>query len=488
VAPAPSPGAIAAPGPMVPMEQVGPQSRPVNPKDYAHVVHVAPDGEQKTLDAALASIKDASEQNRYAVLVVAGTYGPKVQMKPHVDLFGGFAAGDWTKRDVFANATILDGKGSGPVVTGADDARLDGFVITGGQRAGHGAGVLCDGVSPTIANNVITGNRTLKPTIGEGLGKQIAHEGAGIALLSGSRACVSNNLICDNSTEVGNGGGITARGNVRAKIFRNVFCNNVAGTEDNTMFHGKVGSRSSPGGAIACSDASSPQISFNCIVLCTAPINNDAGGIWVEGNSMPPINYNWIVGNTSGDDGGGIYLMGNLYYDEKGERHDVSPDGPVEIENNLIAGNNTGRGAPGGIRVSRWGRADLRRNLIVANEMGAAHGAEGGVICVMEDNVIADNGQKGQPAKPAFRLRGDITGRKFDPRRWVTEFQTAGGDKPLEANELAGEVVRIGKQWSVICSNEPDRLVIWGKFSEEAPSFEVLDDYGRAPAQHPRHK
>src|SRR5207247_5985395 len=146
-----------------------------------------------------------------------------------------------------------------------------------------------------------------------GLGKQIANEGAGIALLSGSRAYVSNNLICDNSTEVGNGAGITARGNVQAKILRNVFCNNTAGIKDDTMFHGKVGSRSSPGGAIACSEESSPQISFNCLVLGSAPINNDAGGIWVEGNSMPPINYNWVVGTISVDNGRGIYVLGNPY-------------------------------------------------------------------------------------------------------------------------------------------------------------------------------
>src|SRR5262249_27667867 len=200
------------------------------------------------------------------------------------------------------------------------------------------------------------------------------------------------------------------------KILRNVFCNNVAGDKDDAMFHGKVGSRSSPGGAIACSDESSPQIAFNVIVLCSAPINNDGGGIWVEGNSMPRINYNWIVGNTSGDDGGGIYVMGNLYYDEKGERHDTSPDGPVCIEDNLIAGNDCIRGGPAGVRVSRWGRVELRRNVIVGNAQGAAHGAEGGVICLMENNVIADNGVRKEPAQPSFRLSGDVTSRKFDER------------------------------------------------------------------------
>ena len=33
------------------------------------------------------------------------------------------------------------------------------------------------------------------------------------------------------------------------------------------------------------------------MVLGAAVLNNDGGAIWVEGNSMPLINYNWVVGN-----------------------------------------------------------------------------------------------------------------------------------------------------------------------------------------------
>src|SRR3954454_24011490 len=104
-------------------------------------------------------------------------------MRAHGDLYGGFAAGYWKTRDVYQHATILDARKEGPVVIGADDARLDGFVITGGEQKAHGGGIVCDGVSPTIVNNIIVGNRTLRPVIGEGLGKQVANEGAAIALL-----------------------------------------------------------------------------------------------------------------------------------------------------------------------------------------------------------------------------------------------------------------------------------------------------------------
>lgn len=459
---------------MAPMGQIGPQPRPVDLRKYAQVIRVGAGEQHKTVARALESV-NGTPAKRSAILVAAGTYPESsIRMKAFVDMYGGFAAGDWKQRDIYQNATVLDAQKRGPVLIGADHARLDGFVVTGGEQSGHGGGIVCAGVSPTIVNNIIIGNNTLRMPIKEGLGKQIGNEGGGIALLAGSRALVANNLICENTTEVGNGAGITARGDVQAKILRNVFCNNISGAKDDQLFHGKIGTRSSPGGAIACSEESSPDISFNVVVRGAATLNNDGGGVWVEGNSMPRISYNWFVGNRSGDDGGGIYVMGNLYYDEEGKRHDFAPDGPVAIEGNLIAGNFTDRGAPGGIRVSRFGRVDLRRNRIVANEKGGAHGAEGGVICVLENNVIADNGAKRDPAKPSFRLNGDITSRKFDARTFVTAIKTTA---PLGQENLAGSVVRIGKEWSVIKSSGPDGLLIWGKFTDEAPKFEILDRY-----------
>ena len=468
---------------MISMDHVGPhprsysdkKARTIDLRPYKHVLRVAPDGEHRSVGSALAAATDASAMKRYAVLVAAGTYRESpLKLKPFVDLFGGFSGGDWKTPDVYQNATILDGEQKGPVVVGADDARLDGFVITGGRQAAHGGGIVCDGTSPTIINNILVGNQTLKPVIGEGLGKQIANEGAAIALLAGSRAYVANNLISENTTEVGNAAGIACRGNVQAKILRNVFCNNTSGVKDDTIFHGKVGSRSSPGAAISCCDASSPQISFNVIVMCTAINNNDGGGIWVEGNSEPQINYNWIAGNTSGDDGGGVYVMGNLYYNDEGERLDTAPDGSVAVEDNIIAGNTTVRGGPGGVRVSRFGRVDLRRNWIIANEKGGTAAAEGAMICVSENNVIADNGAKREKATPSFRFSADVTQRKYDSRDCVTEFTVA---QDLSREKLAGSVVRIGGQWSIVKASQANGVVIWGRITDESARVDVLDDY-----------
>src|SRR5205823_406727 len=105
-----SQAAIAAsPTAMVPMAHVGPQSQGVDLKAFTHVIRVSPNEMHRTVTSALASIRDASSNNRYAILVAAGTYNEsRIPMKPFVDLYGGFSASDWKERDVYRHATILD--------------------------------------------------------------------------------------------------------------------------------------------------------------------------------------------------------------------------------------------------------------------------------------------------------------------------------------------------------------------------------------------
>src|SRR5690349_8888063 len=95
-----------------PMEHIGPhphsysdkKPRTVDLRGYAKILHVAPDGEHRTIASALAAAKGASATNRYAVLVAAGTYRESpVKMQPFVDLYGGFAAGEWKTPNVAQN-------------------------------------------------------------------------------------------------------------------------------------------------------------------------------------------------------------------------------------------------------------------------------------------------------------------------------------------------------------------------------------------------
>ena len=51
-----------------------------------------------------------------------------------------------------------------------------------------------------------------------------------------------------------------------------------------------------------------PEISANIIVLNKAHHTNDGGAIYVEFEATPHIIGNWLVGNTTSDDGGAIYM------------------------------------------------------------------------------------------------------------------------------------------------------------------------------------
>jgi len=94
------------------IELFGPQSRAFDPRPYARVIHVGMGSEHQTVAGALASIKDPSPTRRYAVLVAAGTYHESsLRLKPHIDLYGGFGAGDWKTRNVYEHRAPRRGAG-----------------------------------------------------------------------------------------------------------------------------------------------------------------------------------------------------------------------------------------------------------------------------------------------------------------------------------------------------------------------------------------
>jgi hypothetical protein len=106
-----------------------------------------------------------------AIGVADGTYLENVAMVDGVDLLGGYDS-SFDVRDPDLNTTVIDGGELGDVVTGANDATIDGFVITNSGSAG----VFLDGVNTTVTNNVITFNEV------------------GVEL-DGSNATISNNAI-----------------------------------------------------------------------------------------------------------------------------------------------------------------------------------------------------------------------------------------------------------------------------------------------------
>jgi len=199
--------------------EIGPQNRAVELNKYQQVRYVSQtasadrpgDGSAGkpwvSINRAIAQITDAGSAKRYAILVDKGTYGGQtIQMKEYVDLYGGFVSGKW-HRDIFANKTILNGRHTRRVVKATNNARLDGFVITGGKSQGHGGGILCHRTSPIITNNIITGNTTLEP-VGfvhdSDRRRHVGNDGGGIACVDAAHPLIANNIIIGNTTEIGN--------------------------------------------------------------------------------------------------------------------------------------------------------------------------------------------------------------------------------------------------------------------------------------------
>ena len=116
----------------------------------ANVLVVSPaGGDFTTISAALASISDNGEDNRYQILVGPGEYPEAVQMKPYVDLVG-----------VGPNLTRLihPGGSSIHVVKTADNAVLRDLSIDndGSGTSNFSLGIDNNGVAPLIDNVTVT--------------------------------------------------------------------------------------------------------------------------------------------------------------------------------------------------------------------------------------------------------------------------------------------------------------------------------------------
>ncbi len=144
-----------------------------------------------------------------AVRVSQGRYAQSTfVLKPRVELFGGFAA-PGGRRNVYAQATILDGEDNSRIALGADDTRVGGFHFVRGRGRGKGAALLCDGPSPVSANCGFTLNRTLAPAHwNPPFLHETASDGGAVMCLSGAAPVFEQCYCFDNATECGRGGAL----------------------------------------------------------------------------------------------------------------------------------------------------------------------------------------------------------------------------------------------------------------------------------------
>jgi hypothetical protein len=282
-------------------------------RSAAEVLHVTPGGTGDcsswanacTLQSALTSASSGDE-----IWVAAGIYTPTTgtdrtatfQLTDDVAIYGGFA-GMETERDQrnpAANVTILSGDLNGDdvgfannsenvyhvitVTTGGTGTTLDGFTITGGNATlyrdsthAFGGGMFISGSSPTLTNNIITGN--------------VSNYGGGMYIGNGSNPTLMNITFSGNLAGGGFGGG--------------VFNNNGSNpTFTNVTFSGN--SAGSFGGGICNVNNSNPTL-----INATFTGNSAVGGGAINGGS-PAIRNSIFWGNTAG---GSTDVIGSQFYE-----------------------------------------------------------------------------------------------------------------------------------------------------------------------------
>ena len=243
-----------------------------------------------------------------------------------------------------AATTIVDAGQRGNVVTFSQgesrDALISGFTLRNGLGIfnGLGAGIHCDGSSPTIADNVI------ESCFG-------GESGGGLALLGGSPLVVGN-VVRDNGADFG-AGLYCAQGTTAEIVGNQILSNGFFGTT---------------GGGIHVHD-SGVLIEGNLIEGNSAA---GAGGLHVESAVQVIVRGNEIRGNFADEgDGGGLFTYPNTL-----------------VEDNLIEGN-----AAGGDGTGVYAHGGTYRNNRITGNPGSV-----GFTVVMENgasfdgDVIADNG------------------------------------------------------------------------------------------------
>jgi len=234
------------------------------------------------------------------ILVHPGTYIENINFNGHNIVVGSLFL--TTQDTSYISSTIIDGNQVGSVVTfenGEDvTAQLLGFTIQNGHIILGGGGIRCFNTSPSIIQNIITGNTAQQgggiycyysnPTL-EHLNitnNSADHDGGGIHLTFSNPNI--NNILVQNNEAIEGGGGINYH-------YSSPYTSNSIINYNST--DGK-------GGGIHIGNNSNPVLSN---ILLT---NNSAvtgGGLDVFASSSPTI-INTTISNNSSTYGGGIYL------------------------------------------------------------------------------------------------------------------------------------------------------------------------------------
>jgi len=488
--------------PALALSAFGPVTEKVSLDEYPQVIyvsaHAGSDAGAGSRSAPLASLDHAvstATSRRTAVLVAEGVYEvSNLEMRPGVDLFGGFDGDTWT-RDVDSHRTVIDAAGKGRVLIASDNTRIDGFEVRGGLVRGQGAGILIDGASPVISNNVFTNNQTVAPENWSPMHwHETAHDGGAMYCRAGGAPEIRSNLIYANTTEIGRGAGIAFDGQCTGVIHGNVILNNRAGVKD--------AMRSSDGGGVSIFRASMPVISNNLVLGNEALNSNDGGGIFVALWSAAKIRDNAILGNRADDDAGGLFVGGQEHrYDRP---LDPIPDKDaffVDITGNRFFGNTNASKNSGALRITMESRGLLKGNIAALNSGFYLQRSELEVVgnTIAEDLIVIET----KPSLAPMEVYGNVLlgalhsdgTANISNNRQHASFLEDGMEVPvlgvsyaakrarttlavpdLGGADLTGRIVVEQGRWGLVESASPRRLSLWGDF-RGANTLRILPTY-----------
>lgn len=321
-------------------------------------------GMQPTIQAAINAASPGD-----TVVVSPGTYTENIN-------FNGKAITVQSSQG--AATTIIDGGGAGPVATFATgEARssvLQGFTLRNGTTPAadsyEGGGVHISSASPSILNNVVSGNGGCS-----GVGISVAFASP---LIQGNT--IANNA--QNTCSGGQGGGIYVRGAASAQIVSNTITSNHADS----------------GGGIALFAAGTPTIENNVVENNSA---GQGGGLYAVNQSDAAVVQN-IFATNSATTGAGLYIS--------------PPSGTqgATLTNDTVAGN-TGAGLwVGGFDSS----------IVISNTLFVAPSGDAAVQCDTSYNATAPsfitddlfNGGSPAYAGPCLSNPGSSGNAAVDPQ------------------------------------------------------------------------
>lgn len=435
----------------------GPQNEPVDLGRYGVMRYVAAQGGSDTtgdgtaqnpwatVPYALSQTSPGTDGHPAALLVAEGTYaGATVQLKPNVDLYGGFEAQGWT-RDLAAHPTILDGEGRRQVVmiNGAVNSRLDGFTVMNGfSTTINGGGVFCNVTSTTLCNNVFLNNKVNSGSSGGG------PSGGGVYCEYAS-PLISHNLFIGNTVSTGNGGGFAGGGGIACVYTASptICWNIIAG---NRVDNG-TGGGFALGGGIVSKSQSAPVIEQNLIVG-NASTNNGGfawgGGLACMYAASGVIRNNAVVGNRADSNGGGIacdygsspILTNNTFSQNVNGGvcvlHDGDPSLPT-LKNNILYGDTGYEISPTGLAVS---------------------------YCDVQGGYAGANNLNADPGFTGLAAFGVVTAEAYDAQAGQSVATVAQG--ALTPGALAGQVIAIGASYYPVLTNTESTITVWGNIAQ----------------------